>query len=113
MDSRIRTAVAGVEAYVVGGAVRDELLGRQIVDVDVATPDPEVAARIYAGLFDGSERASHALAPGRRAYLHVVCGLLTANGTPLAAGDALKLAGVADIVLEKGANAEALLFDLA
>jgi tRNA nucleotidyltransferase/poly(A) polymerase len=54
MDSRIRTAVAGVEAYVVGGAVRDELLGRQIVDIDVATPDPEVAARIYAGLSKGA-----------------------------------------------------------
>jgi tRNA nucleotidyltransferase/poly(A) polymerase len=54
MDSRIRTAVAGVEAYVVGGAVRDELLGRQIVDVDDATPDPEVAARIYAGLSKGA-----------------------------------------------------------
>jgi tRNA nucleotidyltransferase/poly(A) polymerase len=50
MDERIRTAVAGVEAYVVGGAVRDELLGRPVVDIDVATPDPEVAARIYAGL---------------------------------------------------------------
>ena len=45
MDERIRTAVAGVEAYVVGGAVRDELLGRDIVDVDVATADPEVAAK--------------------------------------------------------------------
>jgi tRNA nucleotidyltransferase/poly(A) polymerase len=54
VDSRIRTAVAGVEAYVVGGAVRDELLGRPLVDVDVATPDPEVAARIYAGLAKGA-----------------------------------------------------------
>jgi tRNA nucleotidyltransferase/poly(A) polymerase len=54
MDSRVRTAVAGVEAYAVGGAVRDELLGRQVVDVDVATPDPEVAARIYAGLSKGA-----------------------------------------------------------
>jgi hypothetical protein len=53
MDERIRTSVAGVEAYVVGGAVRDELLGRPVVDVDVATPDPEVAARIYAGLTKG------------------------------------------------------------
>ena len=69
-------------------------------------------ARIYAGLFDGAERAALPLAPGRRAYLHLVRGTLTVNGTPLAAGDALKLAGVADIVLEKGANAEALLFDL-
>ena len=54
MDERIKTAVAGVEAYVVGGAVRDELLGRQIVDIDVATADPEVAARIYAGMTKGS-----------------------------------------------------------
>jgi hypothetical protein len=54
MDERIRTAVAGVEAYVVGGAVRDELLGRPIVDVDVATEDPEVAARIYAGMAKGA-----------------------------------------------------------
>jgi hypothetical protein len=54
MDERIRTAVAGVEAYVVGGAVRDELLGRQIVDIDVATHDPEVAARIYAGVTKGA-----------------------------------------------------------
>jgi len=50
MDERVRTAVAGVEAYVVGGAVRDELLGRPVVDIDVATDDPEVAARIFAGL---------------------------------------------------------------
>jgi Poly A polymerase head domain len=54
MDERIRTSVAGVEAYVVGGAVRDELLGRPVVDVDVATPDPEVAARIYASLSKGA-----------------------------------------------------------
>jgi len=54
VDERIRTAVAGVEAYVVGGAVRDELLGRPLVDVDVATDDPEVAARIYAGLAKGA-----------------------------------------------------------
>jgi tRNA nucleotidyltransferase/poly(A) polymerase len=54
MDDRIRMAVAGVEAYVVGGAVRDELLGRQIVDIDVATGDPEVAARIYSGMAKGA-----------------------------------------------------------
>jgi redox-sensitive bicupin YhaK (pirin superfamily) len=69
-------------------------------------------ARIYAGLFDGAERAALPIAPGRRAYLHLVRGALTANGTPLAAGDALKMSGVAEVVLEKGADAEALLFDL-
>jgi redox-sensitive bicupin YhaK (pirin superfamily) len=69
-------------------------------------------ARIYAGLFDGAERAALPLAAGRKAYLHLVRGRLTVNGTPLGAGDALKASGVADIVLEKGEGAEALLFDL-
>ena len=68
---------------------------------------------LYAGLFDGAERARHSLVPGRKAYLHVARGKLTVNGTPLAAGDALKASGVADIILEKGKGAEALLFDLA
>jgi len=69
-------------------------------------------ARIYATLLEGAESARHALAPGRKAYVHVVRGKLMANGTPLAAGDALKAGGVAEIVLEKGEGAEALLFDL-
>ena len=69
-------------------------------------------ARVYAGLFEGTERATHALAIGRKAYLHVVRGKLTVNGTPLEAGDALKMTGVSEVVLEKGDGAEALLFDL-
>jgi len=69
-------------------------------------------ARIYAALLDGAERATHALAAGRRAYVHMVRGRLTVNGTPLQAGDAAKLSGVAEIELEKGEGAEALLFDL-
>ena len=69
-------------------------------------------ARIYAGLFDGAERAAQALAAGRKAYLHLVRGKLTVNGTPLQAGDALKMTGVSEVVLEKGESAEALLFDL-
>ena len=69
-------------------------------------------ARIYAVLLDGTERAQHAFAPGRKAYLHVVRGKLTVNGTPLAAGDALKASGIAEIVLEQGEGAEVLLFDL-
>jgi redox-sensitive bicupin YhaK (pirin superfamily) len=69
-------------------------------------------ARIYAGLFDGAERAALPLAVGRKAYLHLVRGGLTVNGTPLGAGDALKMSGVADVVLEKGEGGEALLFDL-
>jgi hypothetical protein len=47
VDEAIAEAVAGDVAYVVGGAVRDRLLGRPIVDVDVACHDPEAAARRY------------------------------------------------------------------
>ncbi len=70
-------------------------------------------ASIYAALIDGAERLSHKLAPGRRAYLHVAHGKLVVNGQPLAAGDALKASGVAELVLEQGEQAEVLVFDLA
>jgi len=68
-------------------------------------------ARVYAGLFDGAERARLELAPGRRSYVHLARGSLRANGEALAAGDALKTdAGVLD--LEGGEGAEVLVFDL-
>jgi quercetin 2,3-dioxygenase len=69
-------------------------------------------ARVYAALLDGTERAVHRLATGRRAYVHVARGSLTVQGQRLGAGDALKLAQVGDITLEQGAQAEVLLFDL-
>jgi len=63
-------------------------------------------------MLDGGERVTHALVPGRKAYVHVARGELVANGQPLAAGDALKATGITEIALEKGESAEALLFDL-
>lgn len=69
-------------------------------------------AFVYATLLDGGERVVHTLSPGRRAYLHLARGRLRVNGETLAAGDALKAIDVAEIVLEQGAQAEALLFDL-
>jgi len=69
-------------------------------------------ARVYATLLDGGERVTHAVAPGRKTYVHVARGGLIANGRPLAAGDALKATGITEIALEKGEGAEALLFDL-
>jgi len=69
-------------------------------------------ARLYAALLDGAERVTHALAPGRRAYVHVARGRVRVNGEPLAAGDAAKLEGEAAIALDQGEAAEVLLFDL-
>ena len=54
MDERLRELFAGEEAWVVGGAVRDELLLRQVLDVDVACAEPEEAARRFARRFGGS-----------------------------------------------------------
>jgi len=86
----------------------------------VASPDGRDAsvtihqdAFLYAALLDGAERAVHAIRPGRRAYLHLARGKLTANGQALEAGDALKIADVPEILLERAEDAEVLLFDLA
>lgn len=68
-------------------------------------------ARVYAGLFDGAERARHELAAGRKAYLHVARGTITVNGERLSAGDALKTDARA-LDLNAGERAEVLLFDL-
>jgi len=68
-------------------------------------------ARVYAGLFDGAERAVHALANGRLGYVHVARGRARVNGHELAAGDALKT-DAAEVGIEDGAGAEVLVFDL-
>jgi redox-sensitive bicupin YhaK (pirin superfamily) len=67
-------------------------------------------ARLYAGLFDGAERASHAPAPGRKTYVHVARGEVDVNGQRLKHGDA----AMTDVAVElsNGRDAEVLLFDL-
>ena len=69
-------------------------------------------ARVYAALLDGDETVTHALAPGRRAYVHVARGSVHVNGVALATGDAAKITGESTVTLDHGAGAEILLFDL-
>ena len=68
-------------------------------------------ARVYAGLFDGDERAELPLEPGRQGYVHVARGAITVNGHALGAGDALK-ADAGSLMLEAARSAEVLVFDL-
>jgi redox-sensitive bicupin YhaK (pirin superfamily) len=68
-------------------------------------------AFLYAGRFDGAERAELTLQPGRKGYVHVARGSLVVNGRSLGAGDALKTDG-RTLELEKGQDAEVLVFDL-
>jgi redox-sensitive bicupin YhaK (pirin superfamily) len=69
-------------------------------------------ARIFAGLFDGDESSTLTVAPGRRMYVHVARGALEANGSDLRAGDALQITDGSPLSLEKGDQAEVLVFDL-
>ena len=69
-------------------------------------------ARVYAGLFDDDESVELAIGPGRRAYVHLARGALTANGVSLQAGDALKLTDTIRLTLGQGRGAEVLVFDL-
>ncbi|HMM52337.1 MAG: pirin family protein [Burkholderiales bacterium] len=70
-------------------------------------------AMLYAGLFDGGERAELALDPARKGYVHLVRGSLEVNGHALSGGDAVLLEGENRIVLANGSDAEVLVFDLA
>ena len=69
-------------------------------------------ARVHAALLDGDDRATQALAPGRRAYVHVARGGVRLNGIELAAGDAAAITDESAIVLDRATAAEVLVFDL-
>ena len=69
-------------------------------------------ARMYSGLFDGAQAASLALAPGRKAYVHLVRGEVSVNWQRLFAGDAALLDDEQTVQLSQGRDAEVLVFDL-
>jgi quercetin 2,3-dioxygenase len=69
-------------------------------------------ARLYAGLFDGAERADLPVSAGRRAWLQVARGAIAVGATRLQAGDGARTAGPAQLQLHDGAQAEVLVFDL-
>jgi tRNA nucleotidyltransferase/poly(A) polymerase len=54
MDDLVAEVLVGEEGWFVGGAVRDELLGRPVLDVDVVCADPKAAARAYATASGGA-----------------------------------------------------------
>src|SRR5215211_3888296 len=42
-----REILAGEDAWIVGGAIRDELLGQDVLDLDIACRDPKAAAEAF------------------------------------------------------------------
>jgi tRNA nucleotidyltransferase/poly(A) polymerase len=83
MRELAREMLAGKEAWVVGGAVRDELLGRPVLDLDIATREPEQAARDYAKQAGG---APFPLSERHGAWRVALEGDRTVDFTPLPHG---------------------------
>jgi len=69
-------------------------------------------ARLYAAILEDDDPISHPLEPGRTAYLHLIRGELTVNGSRLSGGDALKFSGEDVVTASDAKSAEFLLFDL-
>jgi redox-sensitive bicupin YhaK (pirin superfamily) len=69
-------------------------------------------ARVYAGLFDGEEKAELEVTRNRRIYVHVARGSARANGVALEAGDAVALTEITSLRLDGGKQSEVLVFDL-
>jgi redox-sensitive bicupin YhaK (pirin superfamily) len=68
---------------------------------------------LYAGLLDGAEKVTLALNPARKTYVHLVRGVLMANGQALSGGDAVLMEKETTLSLTDGHDAEVLVFDLA
>jgi hypothetical protein len=83
MRDLAREVLEGEEAWVVGGAIRDELLGREVVDLDVACRDPKQAARAYAQRAGG---APFPLSERHGAWRVALDGGRTVDFTPLRNG---------------------------
>lgn len=68
---------------------------------------------LYVAVLEPGERVSHALRPGRHAWLQVACGTVALHGLMLPAGDGMAVSDEAQIDIQATAPAEILLFDLA
>ena len=69
-------------------------------------------ARIYAGLFNGTQTATVQLDPKRKAYAHLIRGAISINAQKLATGDALLIENETMLEINNGVDAEVLIFDL-
>jgi redox-sensitive bicupin YhaK (pirin superfamily) len=68
---------------------------------------------IYATLLGEGDSVSHALAEGRKGWIHLAQGSAALNDEQLQAGDGVAVEGPATITLTGTSEAEVLLFDMA
>jgi hypothetical protein len=70
-------------------------------------------ALIFGCLLEKDRSLRHPLAAGRGAWLQLIDGALSVNGTALASGDGARLEELTEITIAAQADSEFLLFDLA
>ena len=69
-------------------------------------------ADVFVGKFSAGDRISHALKPGRHAWLHVAEGQIKLNSVALGGGDGAAISEESKLILEATGPAQVLLFDL-
>ena len=86
----------------------------------IASPDAKnqsllihADASLYAGIFNENQKTTLQLNLNRKAYIHLIKGVLEINGNYLKTGDALMLEDEPLIAISNGREAEVLVFDLA
>jgi redox-sensitive bicupin YhaK (pirin superfamily) len=68
--------------------------------------------RMYASIVAAGSAVQHALAAGRKAWVHVARGQAEVNGQALSGGDAVALTDERAVAITSSSEAEILLFDL-
>lgn len=70
-------------------------------------------AKMYVTVLESAEqRVTHALAPGRHAWVHVATGNVVVNGHALQAGDGAAVTDESKVEISGSPSGEVLLFDL-
>jgi redox-sensitive bicupin YhaK (pirin superfamily) len=69
-------------------------------------------ADVFVGKLATNDRISHALKPGRHAWLHVAEGQIKLNSVALSGGDGAAISDENKLILEATGPTQILLFDL-
>ncbi|HSD50623.1 MAG TPA: pirin family protein, partial [Candidatus Methylomirabilis sp.] len=69
-------------------------------------------ATIYVSALKAGQEIAQKIGAGRKAYVFVIAGELSLNGTPLTAGDQARIADEPELILRAAEDAELILLDL-
>jgi redox-sensitive bicupin YhaK (pirin superfamily) len=70
-------------------------------------------ASLYVGTLDAGQRISHAVAPGRHAWLQLLRGAARVNGRAVGEGDGVAISEEPAVEITSDGESEVLVFDLA